>query len=225
MLRRGQLAFTLVEVIIAIGILTLIFMAGFRAVSQISTSKVMIDDQREVLQIASSIFTRLTREMQMISRTYLSDPAFQNRYYVHSEPEQDFPAISFMASEAGQFVPGSGKNSGLVMLTYRLAKNPDSDEEFAHLLIRDEIPDLKPFEDALEERLTFPLSNRVSALSFDFYSFEDKKWLSSWLEERRMPAIIRINLEIISQREERFTFSTSVPVKASSANIDYYNQN
>lgn len=200
-------------------------MTAYRALNQIAQTKIFLDDEREIIHVANSLLARLTRELQMALQTNkIVDPDHSNFFFRGQDETisggNAGDKVIFVANEAGQYVPDAELNSGLVMLSYRVARNPDktlsqdSQSQETFLLIRDEIPNVIPFDQALEQRVTFPITSRLLSLNFAYFDYVDKQWVNVWEESERIPAMISIKLQLMTQRGRIMTFSTAVPIKA-----------
>lgn len=222
---RKQYAFTMLEILIAVSIMTLIFSTAYRALNQIAQTKILLDDEREIIHVANSLLARLSRELQLALQTdKIVDPD-HSEFFFRGQDETISGGFAgdqviFVANDVGQYVPDEQVNSGLVMLSYRVARNSDKSaaqyqqEAETFLLVRDEIPNVIPFEQALEQRVTFPITNRLLSLNFAYFDFETKQWQAVWEEREKIPAMISIKLQLMTQRGRIMTFSTAVPIKA-----------
>ena len=207
-------AFTLIEIIIAISIMSLIFYVAYRAVTQIGFAKAEIEDQRDTLQIANTILTRFARELQLVSDyQQLEDPSLEGYYFFGSDEAED----------GGQYVPDGLTHSGLVMISYRVVRNPErtkSGAEETFVLIRDEVPNTKPYEKALEKRMTFPITDKLVSLNFEFFDHSARSWQNDWKEKfqdkaiNKVPGMIRIKIRIMTNSGKIMTFATAIAIKA-----------
>ena len=221
-------AFTLIEIIIAISIMSLIFYVAYRAVTQIGFAKAEIEDQRDTLQIANTILTRFARELQLVSDyQQLEDPSLEGYYFFGSDErisgDRDGDQITFLAEDGGQYVPDGQTHSGLVMISYRVVRNPErtkSGAEETFVLIRDEVPNTKPYEKALEKRMTFPITDKLVSLNFEFFDHSARSWQNDWKEKfqdkaiNKVPGMIRIKIRIMTNSGKIMTFATAIAIKA-----------
>jgi len=224
-----QKGFTILEILIAISIMSLIVVTTYSSLSKLSTSKKYLDEERESFLIANSILKRITRELQMISnKKDLLDPQGHTDIYQDQNDNADLDLvgksqqlandkhgdiITFIASEAGQYVPDGKTHAGFVQITYRVAsdpKNPDS-ERFS--LIRDETPLLDPPEKAYENTMTFPLTENLSSFTFNYYNSEEMEWRKNWPEELlALPQKIALKIEILTASGQIRRYRTVIPV-------------
>lgn len=234
--------FTLVEVVIAIAITAMVMGTAYGAISQILTTKRFLDDRRDVSLTAYAIIQRITREFQL---TVGDIPlVFENDKEVDQQSANSLfflaksdgsatggfqDSITFIAQEGGQYLPDGGTHSGLVQISYRLAKDPENkfnDGDF--LLIRDEIPyfampnsnDTKDWEKAkkkaFDQRMVFPVTDNVVSFHLSYFDFEGDKWLNEWDTGKRgtVPALIRFSVTLRSPLGNTEDYSTIVPIGA-----------
>jgi len=64
---RDQKGFTLVEIVVAISILTIMLGIAFDALFQIGRTKRALDDERDAALVANAVLGRMTRELQLIA--------------------------------------------------------------------------------------------------------------------------------------------------------------
>ncbi len=216
-------AFTLIEVIISISILSIIFMTAYRGLSQIARSKTLLDDEREILQIANTLTSRLSRELQMtIKDGEIQYPGEKELIFKGMEStvagSNRGDQVIFLANEAGQYVPDGATHSGLVTISYRVAKDPDAvktdSANQTYLLVREEIPNIQPVEEALEKIITFPITNRLKSLEFNYFNPKSKNWQSTWEERDLIPSMVSFKFKLLTPLGREFIFATAVPITA-----------
>lgn len=215
-MKKNKAAFTMIEVVIAITILALIFSVAYKGLSQIAESKAILDDEREIIQVANTLMSRISRELQMsVATTNLIDSDNQNyRFRGMNETIGRGNAgdkVIFMANEAGQYIPEGQTHSGIVQLSYFAAKDPQKE---TFLLVRDEIPDLSDTEKALEQRMTFPITNKLLGLDFAYYDSRSESWQDEWNEQSSIPAMVRVKVTLLSSMGKEMVFSTGIPIKS-----------
>lgn len=234
--------FTLVEVVIAISIMSLIFMISYRAINQIGISKNEIDNEREAMQIANTILTRFTREFQMAimdDRSQFPESEIRDYKFIGDDETisggEDGDSVTFMAKEAGQFIPGGQSHSGVVMITYKVEKNPDyrvgRDDKELFQLIREETPVFVVGNNTTsnryiveskrlkEQRMVFPITDKLVSLDFKYFDHGAREWQSDWKEKHRqgqtsIPGMIRMKIKIKTDLGKVMTFATAVPIEA-----------
>ena len=229
---RGVPGFTLIELVIAIGILGLVLTVAYGGLSQIMRSKKMLDDGRDSSLVANAVLLRLTRELQMAYRddqTFLLPPRDKIDDQSGPQPvllgEEDKlgngepgDSITFLALEGGQYLPDGGTHSGVVQITYRVEEDPDQSAASSntYYLIRDETPHKSDPKEAYRYSMIFPITSKLVSLAFDYYDPEKDQWTTKWGDEQKnkLPLMIRFTLAIQSPLGRINSYSTVVPVRA-----------
>jgi hypothetical protein len=200
------------------------FILNYQIIKGLIESKIEVDDKREAIFIANSVITRLTRELQLaVAKPKLAPPcdspnAPPSPYSLIGEDGSSGQSgkgtsITFTAKEAGQFIPGGTTHTGAVQITYRLEPDPDQkgDKNAPLLLIREEIPNRRPYDLACKDVIRFPISNRVVNLEFKYY---DKAggWENGWSGGRanNLPEIIQFSITLKSPRGALATYTSAV---------------
>jgi len=226
--------FTLVEVVIAISILVIILSTAYSAITQIISTKKILDDKRDLSIVANSIIRRLGRELQLTTNEntiICTSPNTSTLRFVGSTKDNGCQGtedgLTFIAMEGGQYLPDGGIHTGLVQITYRLAKDPDKERQDGLLsLIREEIPyttvtsnDPKAWEDAkkksLQKRMVFPVAENVVSFNLKYYDILQNQWLNEWgSTQKEVPAMIYYSITLVSPLGSEETYATTVPVSS-----------
>ncbi|RIL05131.1 MAG: hypothetical protein DCC75_11975 [Proteobacteria bacterium] len=219
--------FTLMELMIAISILSLVLSVAYSSLRQITRGKQLLDDSRDAHLIANSVLVRMTRELQLLVRDPGSNllPPASNlnsaRYGVLEGIRGNInsdaaDSITFLAVEGGQYLPDGGAHSGIVQISYRVAEDPEQegDPTPRYLFIRDEVPYIRPPDQAYKKIMTFPITNRLVSLEFSYFDPEKEQWIEEWqaAASNKAPSMIRFSLSVESPRGRIDQFSTVVPV-------------
>lgn len=202
--------FTLIEVVLAIAILAVMMTINYRILRGIVEAKRQIDDRREGMFVANSLLTRLSKELQLAKKTPLLPslnptagsgmPATQQNVFIGTTGI-DGASITFMAKDAGQYVPDGGTHSGLVQLRYFAAKDPEQKDSPLLSIVREEIPKIKPIARAYKNALRFPINENLKTLNFRYYDAQDKQWVDTWDDARatRLPSIVEYTVVLESK--------------------------
>ena len=240
--RTGNRGFTLLEVTIALAILAVMLTLNYKILRGVITAKQLIDDRRDGMYIANSVLTRMVRELQLtVKRPLLpectsapgasqspspadtpnpADPAAPSgvKPVLLSESGLDGASITFLAKEAGQYVPDGGTHAGTVQITYRVAKDPNQSgsPDGGLVLVREEIPNTKPLAKACKSVLRFPITNNLTGLSFRFYDGRKKMWTDSWSgpQSSMLPEIIQFTISLKSPAGAVQSYTTSVHISS-----------
>ena len=207
-------AFTLVEIMIAIGLLAMIIAAIFSVWTAILRSSKVGKDTAAAVQRA-----RIT--IRIIEDSLGSAECFMKNsdYYGFMVENGDSPMLSFVARLSKSF-PRSGKFGDLDVrrLEFSIQSGPDSPRE----LVLRQRPILMEF-DQEEKDNPIILAKNVRAFEMHFYD-RDKKpiesspddWPDEWTQTNKLPALVQVTLKIgdnatASSAEEVITRIVSIP--------------
>ena len=220
-----QRGFTLVELVIAVSILTIVLSVAYSTLSYVIRTKKLIDDRQEIAAIANAVLLRMSREIQLATEIDLLPPPGGHppgktvpslRGTKNNLAANRGDTLEFMAEEGGQYIPEGLANTGTVMIRYRVEKDPDSPKgaPSSYLLIRDEVPDIRPPSKAWEKLMTFPIAKNVVRLQFSYYNGVDRKWVEEWDPPTKdLPSLIRMVLTIRSPAGVEHEFMTVLPTE------------
>ncbi|NLF26236.1 MAG: prepilin-type N-terminal cleavage/methylation domain-containing protein [Deltaproteobacteria bacterium] len=218
--------FTLLEIVIAVGILGVMLSVAFTALNQISRTKRALDDERDSMLLANAILTRMTRELQLITDQANLLPPLNNPtkgYGVDvrlvGSPNrlsngESGDQITFVANEAGQYVLHGQTHAGIVQISYRVEPDPDqpSGENRTFFLVRDEIPAIRPLKKAYSNMMTFPVTRSLVGLQLRY--FDGRDWRDQWDEKQKQPPmLIQFTVKTRSPAGRISSYTTMVPVR------------
>lgn len=225
---RAEDGLTLVEVIFALAILAFMVSVNYKILIGVIASRQLIDDRREGMYIANSVLTRLTREIQLAVKQPLMAPcgsaasggALQGgpgsttgQPSLIGESGIGGTTLTFQAKDAGQHIPDGGTHAGLVQISYRVAEDPEqkSGQGAGLLLVRDEIPNTKPFAEACKKALHFPITNNLVSLRFRFFDARTNEWTDAWTaaQGNRLPKIIEFTVALRSPSGKVNTYTSA----------------
>ncbi len=221
--------FTLIELLVSITILAVILTVTYSSFTGILRMKKTLEERRETRQEANAVLRRLMSELQQAtdasrllpgpgstSNTNSYDLDFRSVNETSGGGKRK-DSITFMAADAGQFMPDGHHNAGIVQISYRLVETPDEyridSDTPTWTLVREEIPDITPFDQAYERAVRFPLNYRVTRFRFDYYTYESQSWQGEWADPPgRLPNLVRLTIGFLSAsgREELFTTSVAL---------------
>lgn len=228
--RKRTSGFTFVEVVIAISILAVIMSISYGALMQIIRAKKLLDDTRDVKSIADSIIIRFGGELQLAVRSggevmpppnKLSTPYPGLPHLVgtakRGPDDTSLDSISFIAQNAGQYVPDGGTHNGLIQINYRAEKDPENPDSKSYLLIRDEIPYKHPYDAAYKKIMTFPITKNLVSLRFRYYTIADSAWHDSWgdIQHNQLPNMVKFVFRIRSELGNISEYESAVFLPAS----------
>jgi prepilin-type N-terminal cleavage/methylation domain-containing protein len=224
--RRSKGGFTLIEVIVAVTILTFIVGIAYRSITQMLTTKTIIEDERAGRRVAQAFFSRFIREVQLVydqagllpERSDADGQVSPSRINLIGEPGEDgkygrFDRIRFLAAEGGQYLPDGGRHSGVVQLEYRVERDPEErDEADRRVLVRDEVPYIFPIKTAFGQSMIFPITDRIVRFQLRYFDPNNESWSDDWGKEGRvkLPGMLEISLGIMTPRGDIQSFRTVV---------------
>lgn len=219
--------FTLIEIVLAVALLSMMLVVSYAAVDAISNSKRLLDQERETRAIIDGVLNRLTRELQVALQNEMllppqgstsgmvpSDLVFQGESKERGGIRAD--ALRFMSSAGKQYLPGALAQANIVQITYRLMPPAEGEERGPQqVLVREEVPKIRPIEKAYERALIFPVSEAVVSFAARYYSADDGQWSSSWGASggQGLPSLVEITLVIEPPGGIRRTVTTAVAVR------------
>lgn len=219
--------FTLIEVAIALGILSVMVLLNYNMITTLVESKMEIDDQRDSVFVANSVIARLTRELQLASKepalppncaNAASNPTQRQTAKLLSEPAGPSggkgQSIIFSSKEAAQYIHNGNSHSGAVQISYLVEQDPDQKggDNPGLLLIRDEIPNRPPFDVACKDAIRFPVTNRLVNISYKFFDKQTNDWIDSWEgpKANKLPDIIQFTITLKSDKGRLSSYTTAV---------------
>ncbi|MEZ4754742.1 MAG: prepilin-type N-terminal cleavage/methylation domain-containing protein [Bdellovibrionota bacterium] len=223
--------FTLTEIMISLGIMSVVMITAYGALRQITQSKTILDESRASQKMANAVLSRITREMQL---AFDGVPIMPPK----NDPTKKFPSttnligetkkigdqergdsIRFIALEGGQYLPDGGTHSGLVQIQYRVEPDPDDKEihgQKLFYLVREETPYIRPFEEAYKNfTMTFPITKQLAYFTLSYYDSETEKWYDVWgtQKQNELPALIFFSLGIVTPSGKVESFTSLVPIR------------
>lgn len=241
---RRQAGFTLVELVIAIALLTVIMSVAYSALSAIVRSKSALDDGRDADLTANALLLRMTRELSSIVLKPTDGnlnpcpphtPQSANQTTILGLREtltngERGDSLTFIAANAAQYMPDGSSHSTLVQISYRIEELAENEEgPLSYVLIREEIPYPGPktaprgsnlpsgVAPACGQMFRFPLSDRVKSLKFQYYDAQNQRWEDSIGGQNTNPRarLIRFSLTLVSPLGIERSYATSVPIAES----------
>ena len=168
--------FTLLEVLVAIALASLLMVSIYGVFSTGSAAKEQVEKQASALHLARVLSTRLGRELLGLS---LDIPLGKSILSGGNNSQRE-PWIKFLTSSSG------GDLSGMRWLSYRLG--PDQDQR---LTLWRADKGLNDTNEATEERL----AQRIGKLTFSFY--DGTNWRNEWNSSNDgRPVLVKIAIEL-----------------------------
>ena len=181
-------AFTLVEILVAIAILSMVVMAIY------STWKLILGASKVGTEAAAAV-QRERITMRALEDSLMSIRLFvaNSRYYAFiADTTGDFAMLSFVARLPDSF-PRAGRYGGLVVrrLTFTVEAGKDSVNQ---LVLRQEPLLMEP--DVDEEEHPLVLARNVSLFKLEFFDASPRvnDWVEDWKQTNQLPKLVRISL-------------------------------
>ncbi len=182
---RHRQAFTLLEIMLAIGILTGLIIAIYASWSAIlRSSQVGLDAAIEAHRlrvttraIEESIKSAVIFELNLPYYSFLTDT------------ESDFAAFS-LVSRLSESFPGSGLfyDQPMRRVTFTVERSNGVNQ-----LVWGQHPCLAPLEDG-EEPYAWVLAENVGVFALEFWDIQLNDWAPEWIYTNQFPAMIRYSL-------------------------------
>lgn len=181
-----MLAFTLVEVMIAMAMLTVVLSAVYSSWwAVVRSSKIgmetAIEVQRSRMAIRSLVDSLLCVQM------YAGNAAL---YAFESEAKNDYSYLSFVARLPASF-PSSGLFGDQVMR--RITFDVEAGDDGNNHLVMSQMPLLQQ-ENVEQKPYTVTLSRNVSMFILEFWDAKANDWTTEWLQTNQLPKFVRVTL-------------------------------
>lgn len=181
----GNRAFTLIEIMVAMGIFAMVMAAIFSSWTAILRgSRISATAAREVQR--TRIAMRALQEALTSAQMFADNP----KYYVfYADTSGKYPYLSFVSRLPASF-PGSGLFEGQTMrrVSFSVEKSKNGDNE----LLLSQYPILEA-TDKIAKPYTISLTSDVSFFSMEFFDAR-KGWLPEWTSTNQLPKLIRVAL-------------------------------
>ena len=186
---RLSTAFTLIEVLLAIGILALVMTAiyaSWAAVLRGAKIGNAAADEVQRMRIA-----RQALEQSLASAVlYASNPRYYS--FIADTTDEKFALLSFVAHLPPDF-PGSGMFPNQPLRRVTFAVEPGTNSGPPALLLR-QTSILTPTNSPIEESYTLTLSRNLAVFGVEFWSTNLNDWDVEWLPTNQVPKMLRVTL-------------------------------
>lgn len=204
--RRSEAGFTLIELVISLGIVAFMMMLAWQTTSAaIFTRKNLAFEQERdhELRVATSRIVRDLGSAYLSSNEDQSSMERRTLFIGRSEGTVDELRFSTMAHEV---LWADANESEQTVVTYMAESDPDDRSKTN--LVRKE---LRRMPDPLESRGETPaevdlLIRDVERVRFEYFDFKDKSWKQRWdstqvdAERGRLPTRVRVTIEVAIHR-------------------------
>jgi type II secretion system protein J len=186
-LRASTLAFTLVEILIAIGIFSMVLAAIY------STWTAILRSTKVGLGVAAAV-QRARIASRTIEETLGSVQSFaaNRNYYAFVSENGSQAMLSFVCRLSPSF-PRSGKFAGLDVrrMTFSLEQGRDGDRQ----LVLRQTPLLMEID---KDEVNYPLvlAKNVKEFKTEFWDNRLQDWIDEWKQTNQIPTLVRVTLKL-----------------------------
>jgi len=185
---RTALAFTLVEIMIAMTIFGVVMIAIYSSWAAILRgSKVGLDASAEAQRTRVAI--RAIRESLTAAQLYMENVRY---YWFMADTSGDFAALSLVARLPASF-PGSGLFGNQIVRRVSFSVEPGPKGQ--HQLVLRQTPLLEP-PDTARTPYTTVLAPNVNLFSLEFYNTNTLEWDPEWPWTNQLPKLVRVALSV-----------------------------
>ena len=171
MIRRG---FSLLEVVVALSILSMIVLITFESISTTLTTRDALESSDTVSQSARVSLDRLRRDLRLAYLT--KNTAAVNTYVTSFVGQNGDPDKLWFASLSHHRMYRESRECDQTEITYWTEEDPDAPGAFA--LMRREAPRIDNEPD--KQGLIAPLAYRLSSLNFRYLNSKTGEWVEEW---------------------------------------------
>ena len=193
-IRNSQFAFTLVEIMIAIAVFSLVLMAIYQTWGAIMRSTQVAQDVAAQAQ-RQRITLRTIEDSLMAVQSFQASPVY---YSFVVEGDQN-SLLSFTARvpeifpRNGKFInPNTDRDFNLRRLTYSLEEDKDAHDGTKNLVLRQN-PVLMDL-DQDEQQFPLVLARNVRTVAVDCWDTNKLEWTTEWLDTNSIPTLLRVKL-------------------------------
>lgn len=192
-IRNPKLGFTLVEIMVAVAVFTLVLGA-------IYSSWIMVLKSTRLAQDVAAQAQRERVTVRAIEESLMSVQSFQSspQYYSFVLENGDAPTLSFVSRvpdifpRNGKFTnPNTGREYYLRRLTFALEAGKDGGK---NLVLRQN-PVLMDLDDD-EKNFPCVLARNVKKFSVECWDTNKLEWVDEWLDTNAIPTLMRVRLAL-----------------------------
>ena len=214
--RSGASGFTLIEVMLALAILTFMMTIMWGSFTRTAADKRSIEAAQERLHTVRVALLRMTREIEM---AYLSESEnfamTYRRTFFTSTARGDVDELQF-STFAHQRLRAGAAEGDTSLITYYGARDPD-DRRILNLMRR-ETRRLQADDPSAITSEAYVLCPDVSRVKFAFYDHKKQEWESDWSTlnasgNQYLPTHVRITLNVLDERGQEVSYSTDARIQ------------
>lgn len=221
--RTTNSGFTLIEVLIALFIGSLIFGVLYASFFQIMKSKEIAESELELYHEARVIFSRVTKDLSSVyprGNVYMGNAEYTSKvpYFVAKLENDNNTWVRFTSlSRAPSYNKSDSDQAEITYYTQIVDDERSTDEKPLYSLIRRE----NPYIGGDEEGVAYSLSDRIVFFRLYFLTDDDVESEDSYSDlwnsndNLKLPKAVEINLVLKSPREEDIEFRNLIYLQLS----------
>ncbi len=185
---------TLLEVLVAIVILSIMLGVVYASFFGTTRTFAVLESNEDVYQTAQTLLDMMGRELRSATALEGSNAELE---------DTAVDAINMITTAHRRSGPDV-REGYLAQISYFLDVDAETDER---VLVKS--VDTSPDDDYRSGGTLYVLSDQVESLNIFYYKQEDEEWLEEWAADE-MPLLIRLELTLLDERENRTIFRTVV---------------
>ena len=212
--RARAAGFTLIEILLAMAILTFMTTIMWGSFSQTAANKRALEATQERVHTARVALMRMARELEM---AYTASETFgltNTRTFFTASSQASVDEVSF-STFAHQRLRGGLAESDTTVVTYYGERDPD-DPKVTNLMRR-ETHRLQAEDPKTLMGEAYVLCPDVSRVKFSFYDYKKKEWEREWntrtVGAEYLPSHVRMSLTVVDEHGEDVTYSTDARIR------------
>ncbi len=224
--RRVSIAFTLIEIMMAMVIFSLVITAIYATWTLIiKSAKIGLEASAQLQR--ERIAIRTIEEALGSARSFAADL----RHYGFAAENGDNVRLSFVARLPESF-PRSGRfgDFDVRRVTFSLENGPDSERQ---LVMRQSPILMDPEKDEDEKEYPLVLARGVNKMEFEFWDTRKNEWVDDWAQTNQIPKMMKITLGFVVKKpdssfgstERRQEISRIVALPAMTVPVNYQRPN
>lgn len=194
----NQKGFSLIEIMIAVGLLTAMSVMIYTTMSRSLEGKARVEKRDEVLHAVNLGIGKLTTDLSQAFIAYSNLEGQNSAYKTGMKGGEE--EVSFSTFSHYHYIKNA-KDTDQVTVGYELKKN---EEGFYDLMRRES---LRLSEEIDEGGAQFPLIENVKEFKLEYYDSNKREWVKEWDTTKvsvlgRLPQAVKISIAVIEPDDE-----------------------
>ncbi len=203
---RSEQGFTLLEMLVAVVIISVILGVIYGAFAGTSRTYTLLEANEDVYQTAQTFLAMISRELRSASFSPTGPQAFMGIGSDEALEEKSTDSIYFV-TRSHRRSRANAKEGFLAEIGYFFDTETLTDEKQLFKSI-----DATVDGDIQEGGTLYPLTDRVDSLKFSYYDKKNDTWLEEWDGKKmgRLPDRIQVELSVLDDGDRVTRFRTTV---------------